>query len=142
MYFNALGERVSRARYKEMENAAKNRRELIAAGLHTRRDLAKLGLLTASGMLVPKSGLSARARRTLPTANQAASPPTKPFVEPLVIMPEAKPVPSLNPAPTVAPNTAAGESRTRNHQGFAQFPPNRFFNITQHAIYIFSVAAY
>jgi FtsP/CotA-like multicopper oxidase with cupredoxin domain len=134
MYFNALGERVSRARYKEMENAAKNRRELIAAGLHTRRDLARLGLLTATGMLVPKLGLSSRARRTIPTANQAASPPTKPFVEPLVIMPEAKPVASLNPAPTIAPNTAAGESRTRNHQGFTQFPPNRFFNITQHAI--------
>jgi FtsP/CotA-like multicopper oxidase with cupredoxin domain len=134
MYFNALGERVSRARFKEMENAAKNRRELIAAGLHTRRDLAKLGLLTAGGMLVPKLGLSARARRTLPTASQAASPPTRAFVDPLVIMPEAKPVASLSPAPTIAPNTAAGESRTRNHQGFAQFPPNRFFNITQHAI--------
>lgn len=134
MYFNALGERVSRARFKEMENAARNRRELIAAGLHTRRDLAKLGLLTAGGMLVPKLGLSARARKTPPTANQAASPPTRSFVEPLVIMPEAKPVASLNPAPTIAPNTGAGESRTRNHQGFAQFPPNRFFNITQHAI--------
>jgi len=134
MYFNALGERVSRARYKEMENAAKNRRELIAAGLHTRRDLAKMGLLTAAGMLVPKIGLSARSRGSIPFAQQAASPPTPSFVDPLVIMPQARPVASLNPAPTIAPNTAAGESRTRNHQGFAQFPPTRFFNITQHAI--------
>jgi FtsP/CotA-like multicopper oxidase with cupredoxin domain len=48
-------------------------------------------------------------------------------------MPQAVPVPSLNPAPTIAPNTAAGESRTRNHQGFAQFPPNRFFSVFQQA---------
>jgi hypothetical protein len=44
-----------------MVNAAKNRRELITAGLTSRRDLMKLGLLTAGGMLVAKSGLSARA---------------------------------------------------------------------------------
>ena len=61
MYFNVFGEKVSRKRYKEMLNAAKNRRELIAAGLTSRRDLMKLGLLTAGGMLVAKSGLSARA---------------------------------------------------------------------------------
>jgi len=62
MYLNVYGEKVSRARYKEMLNAAKNRRELIAAGLTSRRDLLKMGLLTASGMLVAKSGLSARAQ--------------------------------------------------------------------------------
>jgi FtsP/CotA-like multicopper oxidase with cupredoxin domain len=133
MYFNALGEKVSRARYREMQNAAKNRRELIAAGLTSRRDLFKLGLLTAGGMLVPKVGLSARARSRIPAANQPASPHTSPFVQPLFVMPEAVPVRSLNPAPTIAPNTAAGESRTRNHQGFAQFPPNRFFNVFQQA---------
>ena len=53
MYYNALGEKVSRARYREMLNAAKNRRELIAAGLYGRRELAKMGLLTAGGMLLP-----------------------------------------------------------------------------------------
>src|ERR1051326_3856504 len=68
MYFNALGEKVSAARYREMANAAKNRRELIAAGLTSRRDLFKMGLLTAGGMLVPKLGLSARARSEVPTA--------------------------------------------------------------------------
>jgi hypothetical protein len=31
MYFNVFGEKVSRARYREMLNAAKNRRELIGA---------------------------------------------------------------------------------------------------------------
>jgi len=61
MYYNVFGEKVSRRRFKEMCEAAKNRRELIAAGLTSRRDLFKMGLLTAAGMLVAKSGLSARA---------------------------------------------------------------------------------
>ena len=41
MYFNVFGEKISRRRYKEMCQAAKNRRELIAAGLTSRRDLMK-----------------------------------------------------------------------------------------------------
>src|SRR5262249_18410472 len=102
----------------------------------SRRDLFKMGLLTAGGMLVPKLGLSARARSVIPATNQAASPSTTQWVQPLFIMPQTTPVPSLNPAPTIAPNTAAGESRTRNHQGFAQFPPNRFFNIVQQAFQV------
>src|SRR6516225_343768 len=114
MYCNVFGEKVSRRRFKEMCNAAKNRRELIAAGLTSRRDLLKMGLLTASGMLVAKSGLSARAQSTqgspgsfnvcLP-GNQAASPPTRAFIEPLPIMPLAQTVlvSSLSPAPTIAP---------------------------------------
>ena len=60
MYYNANGERVSHARWKEMYRAFKNRQELIKAGL-TRRDLMKMGLLTSSGLLVAKSGLSSRA---------------------------------------------------------------------------------
>lgn len=70
MYFNVFGEKVSKRRFKEMCEAAKNRRELIAAGLTNRRDLMKMGLLTAGGMLVAKSGLSARAQ----TQSQAPLP--------------------------------------------------------------------
>jgi hypothetical protein len=73
MYFNVFGEKVSRARYREMVDAAKNRRELIAAGLTSRRDLCKMGLLTAGGMLVAKSGLSARAYGQVQTNNPASS---------------------------------------------------------------------
>lgn len=73
MYFNVFGEKVSRARYHEMVNAAKNRRELIAAGLTSRRDLMKMGLLTAGGMLVAKSGLSARAYGQTQTNNPPSS---------------------------------------------------------------------
>src|SRR5215472_2225107 len=70
MYYNVFGEKVSKRRFKEMCEAAKNRRELIAAGLTSRRDLMKMGLLTAGGMLVAKSGLSARAQ----TQSQAPLP--------------------------------------------------------------------
>jgi hypothetical protein len=53
MYYNVFGEKVSRRRFKQMCDAAKNRRELIAAGLG-RRDLFKMGLLTAGGMPIAK----------------------------------------------------------------------------------------
>src|SRR5499427_6544504 len=146
MYFNVLGEKVSKARYREMLRAAENRRELIAAGLTSRRDLLKMGLLTAGGMLVAKSGLSARAGQLATSqtggsnnlcipSQQAASPPTRAFVEALPVMPVAQTVNSLNPFPTEAPNTAAGESRTRNHQLFSRFIQGSvFYNVTQHAI--------
>src|SRR4029077_13637404 len=119
MYFNVFGEKVSRARYREMLNAAKNRRELIAAGLTSRRTLFKMGLLTAGGMLITQGGLSARAQTNPPSSgstnspgtnqlclpsNQTASPPTRAFVEPLVVMPLASQVSHLTPKPTENPN--------------------------------------
>jgi FtsP/CotA-like multicopper oxidase with cupredoxin domain len=144
MYFNVFGEKVSRRRYKEMCEAAKNRRELIAAGLTSRRDLFKMGLLTAGGMLVAKSGLSARAQNvktnqppssgsnsSLGTnqncvpGNQTASPKLSAFVQPLPIMPIAKTVSSLSPTPTESPNTAAGEVRAAPHQA-PQIDATRF----------------
>src|SRR5215469_9532303 len=151
MYFNIFGDRVSRRRFKEMLNAAKNRRELIAAGLTSRRDLMKIGLLTPGGMLVAMSGLSARAygqstgsnQLCLP-GNQAASPPTKAFVQPLPIMPIASTVPvsSLKPAPTISPNTSAGEVRAASHQApqlnpqMFPFPPPRVYQFTQQAVQV------
>src|SRR5258708_38081648 len=65
MYYKVFGEKVSKRRYKEMCEAAKNRRELIAAGLTSRRDLFKRGLLTAGGVLIAEKGLSAQ---TLPSS--------------------------------------------------------------------------
>jgi len=135
MYYNVFGEKVSKRRFKEMCEAAKNRRELIAAGLTSRRDLFKMGLLTAGGMLAAKAGLSARAQTTVQTnpassgqntspgtnqncvpGNQTQSPPTRAFIQPLPIMPIAAKVSSLTPAPTLAPNTAAGEVRAAAFQ--------------------------
>jgi hypothetical protein len=73
MYYNVFGEKVSRKRFKAMCAAAKNRHELIAAGLTSRRDLFKMGLLTAGGMLVAKNGLSARAYGQTQTKNPPSS---------------------------------------------------------------------
>ena len=139
MYFNVFGQRVSKAQYKEMLNAAKNRRELIAAQF-SRRELIKMGLVTSAGLLTPISGLSARAfdQQGFPQLcgplNQPASPQTRPFIRPLPILPVTQPVKALNPAPTIAPNTAAGEGRTRDHQAFTVFPPQKFFSVTQKQI--------
>src|SRR5260370_40840617 len=37
---------------------------------------------------------------------------------------------TLNPAPTVAPNTAGGEARTRDHRALNLFPPEKFYKLT------------
>ena len=74
MYFNANGEKVSRARWKEMYNAFKNRQELVKAGLTSRRDLMRMGLLTGAGMLIAKKGLSSRAWATRGAAAATAIP--------------------------------------------------------------------
>src|ERR1700732_2639213 len=157
MYFNVFGEKVSRKRYKEMQNAAKNRRELIAAGLTSRRDLFKMGLLTAGGMLVAKNGLSARAYGQTQTnnppssgantspwtnqncvpGNQTQSPVPRPFIDPLVVMPLAKTVTALTPRPTLNPNVAAGEVRAAAFQAPIidplRFPvvPGTLYNFNQ-----------
>ncbi len=167
MYYNVFGEKVSRQRFKEMCNAAKNRRELIAAGLTSRRDLFKMGLLTAGGMLVAKSGLSARVwgQQSFPApassggtnqspgsfnlcvpGNQTASPNTTPFLDALPIMknPATVDVNTLNPKPTICPNTninpATGlpfEVRSACHQapqlniGMFPFPPPKVYKFTQ-----------
>jgi FtsP/CotA-like multicopper oxidase with cupredoxin domain len=158
MYFNVFGEKVSRARYREMVNAAKNRRELIAAGLTSRRELMKMGLLTAGGMLVAKSGLSARAigsqeqtnnppssgqnsspgtNQNCVPGNQTASPPTRAFIQALPIMPLARKVSSLTPTPTENPNVGAGEVRAAPFQApmidASRFPvvPATLYNINQ-----------
>jgi FtsP/CotA-like multicopper oxidase with cupredoxin domain len=154
MYYNVFGEKVSRRRFKEAMEAAKNRRELIAAGLTSRRDLFKMGLLTAGGMLVAKSGLSARAQTLSPSgggsqiktnnppssgsttsagtnqncapSNQMASPTVRPFVSPLPIMPVAAhtALSTFSPQPTNAPNTASGSDGSEARAFAHQGPTN------------------
>ena len=159
MYYNVFGEKVSRRRFKQMCAALKNRRELIAAGLTSRRDLMKMGLLTSGGMLVAKSGLSARAwgqvdpsitskqssglnnntgtNQNCVPGNQTQSPVTRPFIDPLVVMPLARRVGALSPTPTLNPNTAAGEVRAAAFQAplinAQRFPvvPGTLYNFNQ-----------
>jgi FtsP/CotA-like multicopper oxidase with cupredoxin domain len=147
MYYDRNGERVSRARFKEMYNAFKNRQELIKAGLMNRRSLLKMGLLT-SGYLAVKNGLSSWAWASGwggggNGGGQCASPATTPFTINLPIMPVKQPVAlsSLTPAPTINPNTAINpgtglpyEGRTLAHQGPGlglPFPPPVVYKITQ-----------
>jgi FtsP/CotA-like multicopper oxidase with cupredoxin domain len=143
-----MGEKRSRRTLKEIANATKNRREIIAARL-SRREMIRMGLLTSAGMLVPVRGLSARWRDPKHRAplDDPESPPTTPFVEPLNTamnggMPiKVKETPNPNPnlapvsfnpnPPTIAPNTAAGEGRTRNHQYPFDFPNTDFYKISQ-----------
>ena len=100
----------NRRREKEVLDAAKNRRELIAAQL-SRRDLMKMGLLTGTGMLIPKLGLSARAYAAQfgggGGSGQPASPPTTPWMEEMPLPPVAQPVAQTaltGPPPQITPS--------------------------------------
>ena len=109
-------------RNRDAEVARRNRQELIAAKLG-RRDLMKLGLLTASGLLVAKRGLSAR------VAGATSSPPTTPFIAPLPIPPVLEPQASMTPAPQAAPNPSAGEARLAVHQRWDEFLPKELYEV-------------
>ena len=159
MYYNVFGEKVSKRRFKQMCAAAKNRRELIAAGVTSRREMFKMGLLTAGGLLIAKHGLSSRAygqsvttnnpasgggtnlspgtNQNCVPGNQTMSPPTRPFIVPLTVMPTARTVPSLTPTPTLNPNVGAGEVRAAPFQApgisMSRFPvvPQTLYQFNQ-----------
>jgi len=115
----------------DRERARLNRQELINAGL-TRRDLARLGLLTGAGLLIPKRGLSARALNSAgDETGSAASPFTAPFVQELRHLDRCQSCPEadLGPTPTEQPNTAAGEGRGRNVQRFSEFASQKCYDM-------------
>ena len=121
---------------KQMEAATRLRRAIIEAKL-TRHELLQLGLLAAGGMLIAAKGLSVRADG----GGQTASPFTRPFVEEMPIPKVKEPIDrtQLTPKdrpPTIEPNNELGghpqrfpsepvEGRTRSHQRFNEFPPQR-----------------
>src|SRR5713101_3325754 len=136
------------ANRRDIQNALKNRLELVKAGL-TRRDLMKMGLMTGAGLLLAKGGLTHA--QTAPSSfsggcfggcNVGCSPqPRAPFIDPMPIPPQlqARPLtdPGLQPNPTICPNTAAGEGRGQFNgsliagsdcfQFFNQYPPQQYF---------------
>src|SRR5262245_22525797 len=114
--------------HRDIDNARKNRQEIVKAGL-TRRDLLELGLLTGAGYLVAKKGLSSRAWAD--GGGGGSSPPTRSFIVPLTLLTVKQPVSSLSPAPTIAPNTAGGEGRTVAHQALTRFPPAKLYQVVQ-----------
>jgi FtsP/CotA-like multicopper oxidase with cupredoxin domain len=108
---------------KMTETARKNRVELVDAKL-SRRDLFKLGLLTSSGFLVTKLGLSSRAAGA---AGTVVSPPTTPWLEQLPIPPVARPcaLEDLGAYPTQELNVASGEAgRPVGHQHWDFYDPS------------------
>ena len=82
---------MSNWKHKVAEIAQRNRQEIIRAKL-SRREMMRLGLLTAGGTLIVRQGLSSRAyAQTAPTLNDPdatlahnpASPPVRPWVQPM-----------------------------------------------------------
>jgi FtsP/CotA-like multicopper oxidase with cupredoxin domain len=96
------------------ETARKNRVELVEAKL-TRRDLFKMGLLTSSGFLVAKVGLSSRAANA---GGTVVSPPTTPWLEELPIPPVAQPMKAsdMPVMPTCDVQSGLGEMGRVSHQ--------------------------
>jgi FtsP/CotA-like multicopper oxidase with cupredoxin domain len=127
----------NRKKEKDKQTAANNRAELIAAGFK-RRDLLKMGLLTSAGMLIPKKGLSAHPLNTRGSFDddEPNSPDTTPFQELMPRLQVLQPVAALNPAPQKYPNTGAGEARTVAHQAWDDFPPLRYYEMSQHLAYV------
>jgi hypothetical protein len=146
-----LSENASKARVREAENARKNRAEIVAAysqGKVSRRDLVKMGLITAGGLLAPIHGLnpfvnSAYAGSSA-SGNRGPSPMfgVQPFTQPMCRFDVARrnPISSLTPAPLaqsnqtlqpVDPALGGGfgpiEGRPPGpiwaHQGFSDHPP-------------------
>src|SRR6266576_3140653 len=142
---------ISRYREKKsLANARKNRLEIIKAQL-SRREMMKAGLLGAGGYLVLKNGLSqwasgnawARGGGDGGGGTTTTSPPTRAFIEALPIISIRQPVATLSgPVPTIAPNTAGGEGRTRPHQAFGAyptkftFPPALTFETHQREVFV------
>src|SRR5947199_4891070 len=102
--------KASRARVREAENARQNRAEILKAwsqGQVSRRDLIKMGLFTASGVLALKNGLSPFARSAYADSNVPTGFPRSPlfnvqaFTQPMPRFDvlQRNPVSALNPAP-------------------------------------------
>ena len=100
---------ASKKRLAEAENARQNRQQFVkawSAGQISRRDLVKLGLYSAAGVVAARNGLSALAPSALaavPTGTPRS--PIQPGIEFTQPMPrleefQRKPVDALSPFPT------------------------------------------
>lgn len=151
MYYDSDKKKISRARWKAMQNALHNRLELVKAGL-TRRDLMKMGLMTGAGILIPKVGLThAWASCNPGDCKPGCSPqPARIFVDPLPIPPQLPARPLTDPGlqfgapPQICPNNAINPATGLPFEGrgqfngtlisgsdcfqfFNQYPPQMFF---------------
>jgi FtsP/CotA-like multicopper oxidase with cupredoxin domain len=137
------------ANRRDVIRALHNRLELVRAGF-TRRDLMRMGLMTGTGVLIPKVGLTdCRSYSGSSNCNLGCSPqPANVFVDPMPIPPElpARTLndPGLSPAPSLCPNNAINPATALPFEGrgqfngslipgsdcfqfFNQYPPQKYF---------------
>src|SRR6266508_4227697 len=140
------------ANRRDIQNALKNRLELVKAGC-TRRDLIKMGLMTGAGVLIPKAGLTHGAGALFHGGcDLGNSPqPAAVFVDPMPIPPVLPSRPLTDPGlqfgapPQICPNAAPNpnnfnlpfEGRSQFNglpvpgadcfQFFNQYPPQVYF---------------
>ena len=118
----------------------KDIRDADAANL-TVREALREGLVKGSAGLAALYGMQsfrpywAHASHDGSTGSTFApvSPPNTPFQDPLPILPTLA-VKVLTPAPTEAANTAAGEAPRADHQRWAQFLPQKTYELEQVAV--------
>ncbi|MFC7544362.1 hypothetical protein ACFQU2_39890 [Siccirubricoccus deserti] len=115
--------------------AQRNRQEIVNAKL-SRREMMRLGLLTSTGSLVLKAGLSARAHAQ--TALIPPSPAATSWAQPMPVLPIKTPV-AVNQLTHGAPDGTTlidGARRRINHQLCSRnadgtyggtFPPQKFY---------------
>ena len=118
--------------------AQRNRQEIVKAKLN-RREMMRLGLLTAGGTLIAKAGLSARAFAdqgpggggsgggggltplTTPGVDGPPSPPATPWAQPMPILPVKTPVDyqSMDGGPPTGFTPIDGATKSTPHQYFS-----------------------
>src|SRR5256885_11266018 len=154
-----LPRNASKARVREAENARKNRAQIVKAfcdGQVSRRDLIRMGLMSAAGALVVTNGLSVFAPSAYADSSIPTGAPRSPlfgvqaFTQPmprLDVLPRNA-ISTLNPAPTAEANgtlhavdvklgggTGPIEGRppgpTWAHQGFDTHAPQIAVEVTQ-----------
>src|SRR5262249_50121937 len=77
-----LTEKSSKARLREAENARRNRSEAVRAhsqGSVSRRDLIRMGIITAGGLWFPLHGLSPFAKSVYADSNIPTGLPSSPL---------------------------------------------------------------
>jgi FtsP/CotA-like multicopper oxidase with cupredoxin domain len=117
--------------------AQRNRQEIVHAKL-SRREMMRLGLLTSTGSLVLKAGLSARANAQTVRPLPPPSPASTPWVQPMPLLPVKTPVgqEQLTHGHPDGTTLIDGARRRVNHQlcsynddgSYAgKFPPRKFY---------------
>src|SRR3989442_455257 len=104
---------------------ARRRSRLKGARMLSRRSLIRSGLLSFPA--VHFGGRIASGKLRSDDNQEVKSPPTRPFVVELPIIPVAQAVPTLNPAPDI--NPVAGEAPRAPHQRWNEFLPKKFYDI-------------